>query len=106
MSLQRDALWWHTPNEGKRGWRAQRDFKALGSKAGVPDIMLVHQSKAYAIELKAAKGRLTPAQNQFHASLTQAGVPVATCRSERDVVDQLQAWGLLQRKVILWDEDK
>lgn len=96
--LPDDALWFHVPNEGKRGWHAQRSFKRLGARAGVPDIIIMRGGKAWCIELKSAKGKLTAAQRAFHVLLERAGIPVKVCRDRAEVMMALSGWGLLQKR--------
>ena len=51
----------HSPNEGRRGWKAQRDIKSHGTLAGWPDLEILHQGQTYFVEIKTLKGRITPA---------------------------------------------
>jgi hypothetical protein len=47
------------------GWRSRVEaaiMKGFGVKAGVPDIIAIRDGRAFALELKAPGGRLTPAQ--------------------------------------------
>lgn len=60
-------------------------LSGLGMKKGVPDIILIHDSRAHFIELKSAKGVLSPAQREVHEALARAGCPVAVCRNIDDV---------------------
>ena len=56
-------------------------LKGMGMKAGVPDILIVYDSRAYWCELKAPKGTLSEVQKEVHAALWQAKTPVAVIRS-------------------------
>tara|TARA_B100000315_G_scaffold246118_1_gene273036 strand:+ start:1139 stop:1498 length:360 start_codon:yes stop_codon:yes gene_type:complete len=89
------AVLHHSPNEGKRGWKAQRDIKSHGTKAGWPDLEILHHGKTYFVELKSSKGRLTPRQKLCHEQLQQAGFHVETCRSLDEVLTCCQKWGLI-----------
>src|SRR3990172_10230190 len=78
----------HVPNEGRRTWAAGKRMKAAGLVAGVPDFLILGGGQwyggkglCYGIELKSAKGRLSPAQAAFHDRLAAVGVPVAVCKS-------------------------
>ena len=55
-------VWWHTPNGGTRGAAEAGRFKALGVKAGVPDLIAIHNGRVFGLELKAPGGRVSPAQ--------------------------------------------
>lgn len=50
------------PNDGRRGWNAQRLFKKLGGRRGVPDLVIPVAIKPYHglyIEFKRTKGSVT-----------------------------------------------
>ena len=60
-----NALWTHIPNEGRRTPFERFKLKHLGTKAGVPDLMIFTPNKHYnglAIELKYKKNK--PTANQ------------------------------------------
>ena len=63
LSLQYPtALFTHVPNEGKRTKFEQFKLKYLGTKPGVPDVMIFNPNKHYnglAIELKAGYNKPT-----------------------------------------------
>lgn len=68
--------------------------KALGMKAGLPDLWFYWpQKQCGAIELKATKGRLSDTQEIMHARLRKAGVMVDIARSLDGVIDTLKTWG-------------
>jgi hypothetical protein len=56
------VFFWHTPNEGKRGFVNAAALKAMGMTAGVPDLIILKAGNLHALELKAPGGRLTPSQ--------------------------------------------
>lgn len=94
LALPADAIWHHSPNEGKRGWRAQAAIKREGVRAGWPDIEIVWQGRVYFIELKAPKRNLSPAQKALHPRLRAAGALVMTCRTPEEVETILSLWGV------------
>lgn len=94
VALDPRVFWFHPVNEGKRGWRAQHDFKRFGGRSGIPDVCLIHEGRAYCLELKTAKGTLSTAQKACHADLAIAGVPVVVCRSLLDVEAALREFGI------------
>lgn len=62
------------PNGGGRSSARTGAFlKAMGLRAGAPDIVLVVEGHAHGLELKAAKGRLSPAQKQAASEWEGAG---------------------------------
>ena len=91
-ALPYDAFWWHTPNGGGRSKAEAGIFKALGVKAGFPDIGIVWRSSWYFIELKATRGRVSDAQDDVLGILSRNGAFTAICRSPEAVEHQLQTW--------------
>lgn len=67
--------WTHPPNGGWRNIVTARRLKLLGTRPGCPDLILwtpppnVPSKVGTAIEMKAAKGRVSPEQRQFMAEL-------------------------------------
>lgn len=55
------------------------------SRHGVPDILAVVNGRLLGIEAKSAKGRTSPAQEQFRQDLETAGGVYAVCRDVPDV---------------------
>ena len=92
LKLPADAVVHHSPNEGRRGWRAQAEIKATGVTAGWPDIEIVHGGRVYFLEVKSHKGRLSPRQKGVIANLERAGAPVVVVRSIDDAVAALKMW--------------
>lgn len=84
----------HPANEGKRSVVAGARLKAMGLLPGAYDVMICGESRAWAIELKSATGRVTKAQAAFAAMLDRAGIPNAVCRSLDDVAEFLRGHGL------------
>lgn len=67
----------HTPSEGRRGYRQQNAIKQMGVRKGVPDLMLPLPTgcayKGIAMELKAPGKKPTPEQAAFLIYLRHAG---------------------------------
>jgi hypothetical protein len=72
----------------------------LGTRAGVPDLELVHKcaqcgfARASFVELKAKNGRLSADQQQMHWKLQDCGAPVLLCRTLDEVATGLRALGI------------
>lgn len=66
-------VWWHTPNGGRRRPVAAAIFSGLGVRPGVSDLILLHDGRAFALELKTDDGRPTGAQMQFISEFRAAG---------------------------------
>jgi hypothetical protein len=86
----------HVPNGG---WRSRVEgaiLKAIGTVAGVPDIICIFQGRVYALELKAGRGRLTDVQRVVHDRLREAGANVAVAHGIDQALAQLERWQLLR----------
>lgn len=94
MALPGDCFWTFINNGMKRGKAAGGKAKAMGMRAGTPDLMFVYRGKALFIEMKAGKGKESPTQIECHGLLAMAGAPVATCRSVDEVIFTLKGWGV------------
>jgi hypothetical protein len=89
-------LWWHTPNGGYRNAGEAGRFRALGVKAGVPDLLALHGGRLFALELKAERGRVSQAQEAMLADLEAAGATVAVAYGLDDALATFVRWGLLR----------
>ena len=92
VALPAGAIHHHSPNEGRRGWKAQRAIKQQGVRPGWPDIEIIWKGRAYFVELKFGKNKLTPAQKNTIQALRDCGSPVALCRTIGDVHSFLKAY--------------
>jgi hypothetical protein len=86
----------HVPNGGQRRPIEAAIFKALGVRAGVSDLLLWHEGKSFALELKAEGGRATEAQRQFLADMERAGAFTCLAESLDRALATLEKWGLLR----------
>jgi hypothetical protein len=81
------------------GWRSPVEaaiFKSLGVVAGIPDIIIFYSGRCFALELKAAGGRLTPTQIDTQARMRAAGVMVGTAIGIDAALELFERWGLLR----------
>src|SRR5438477_8050791 len=77
-------VYWHTPNGAFLGGKRSRKgisiqgaiMKGMGARAGVSDLIAVHRSKIYALELKAGKGATTTEQDRFLQDMATQGAMV------------------------------
>ena len=92
--LPKDAVFWHTPNGGSRHMHEAVKLKSMGVKPGIPDIFIYWKTQLYAIELKAAKGRVSPEQTDMLDKLWSQGCEFKVCRSKDDVRDACTLWGI------------
>lgn len=97
-------VFWHTPQGAFYGGKRNKKgasiqgaiMKAMGTRAGVSDIIAVHQGKIYALELKAEGGRATESQLEFIADIDRAGAFTALVEGLDAALATLEAWGLLR----------
>jgi len=94
------TFWFHPANGGKRSMREAKSFKAMGVVAGVPDLILIKDGHVYGLELKAAKGRLSPAQRATQEAMHDAGVLIWVAKGLDEALYALEFWGLLRRQVV------
>jgi hypothetical protein len=84
------------------GWRSKAEgarLKALGVTPGIPDLCLIAPiGRVFFIEVKTARGKLSPEQRKIHEWLTAIGVGVAVCRSVDDARWALRAWNIPTRE--------
>ncbi|WP_442894952.1 VRR-NUC domain-containing protein [Bradyrhizobium sp. AZCC 1578] len=95
------VFFWHTPNEGKRGWVNAAALKAMGMTAGVPDLLILKAGQLHALELKAPGGRLTPSQRLILERMESCGAQTAVAHSIDEALVTLEFWGILKRSVQL-----
>ncbi|MBL8565883.1 MAG: VRR-NUC domain-containing protein [Hyphomicrobiaceae bacterium] len=86
----------HVPNGEARGAGLGGKLKALGTRAGMPDLIALHAGQFYALELKREGGRLTESQRQTLADLEAAGALTAVAYGLDDALGRLSSWGLLR----------
>lgn len=93
-----EALYFAVPNGGKRSAVEAAIMKGLGVKAGVADLCILWRCPEWRlgtagfIELKADKGRLSPAQRDFGISCKAVGSHWAEARSVDEVEAILLRW--------------
>ncbi len=71
--------------------------KAMGLRSGTPDIVMCWKGRLVGIDLKAGRGRLSPAQRETHDAITLASGVVTTCRTLDDVAAFLATLGVPSR---------
>jgi len=90
-----DGPWWTAVNPVPAKSRAAAgSSKAMGLRAGPPDIVLCRKGRLVGIELKAGRGRPSQVQLDTHEAIVLAGGIVATCRSLDDVAAFLATLGI------------
>ena len=85
------------PNAGARGLATAARMKAEGLTAGVADLcVMLPGGKVGWLELKAAKGRQSPAQVAFEDICEVLGHPYATAHTLDGAITVLKQWGALK----------
>ena len=101
MVLDYSGLTWcHVPNGGNRSARTGALMKAMGAKAGVPDVLIFSHGTVeghsqgfgppLAIELKVGKNKPTPAQLKWMESLRACGWRCDVCYTLDEVLALLR----------------
>lgn len=90
VALPPDAVWWHTPNQRgtRQKWENQL-LKGLGTKAGIPDVLILWSGELFCIELKAKGQYFSKAQKETRARLQIAG---AAYGEEKRSLDSVIRW--------------
>lgn len=85
----------HYPSGGKRPRGEAGKLKAMGTKKGVPDLMLPKRNGRWtglAIELKSATGRVSTEQQEWLAALAEEGYLTCVARTLREFQETLNTY--------------
>lgn len=88
-------LLFHVPNGGKRNAAEAARFKAMGVKAGVPDLCLPVPRNGFAglyIEMKYGKNRTTKEQEKWITALRKQGYKVLICYGGEAATKELESY--------------
>lgn len=75
--------------------RIMNFMKKMGFLPGVSDIIIMHNGKAYCMELKTYKGVQSDAQKLFMKNVLLCGIDYAVVRSFEDAVECMRIWGIV-----------
>jgi hypothetical protein len=89
-------FWFHVPNGGSRRPIEAAILKAMGVRAGVPDLLVIKNGRTFGLELKAEGGGATDAQRLAHEEMRSAGAEVVVAVGLDAALEQLEGWGLLR----------
>jgi hypothetical protein len=85
----------HFPSGGKRSRITGAILKKMGTRAGVPDLLLICEGRIFGIELKnGTRGRLSDAQIATHSAMRRAGAIIGVAGTLGEVNDLLSEWGI------------
>lgn len=85
----------HSPNGGRRNLREAARFKAMGTRAGFPDLILLLPTKlhhALFIEMKTATGRQQPTQKVFQKKVEAHGYKYIIVRSIEQFIEEVKKY--------------
>lgn len=94
LALPDDAVAFHPANGEARNPVTAARLKGMGVVPGVPDLVLIWKGRAIGIELKTARGRVSPSQKAMAERWTLAGGLYHVCRSVEDVEEFLACCGV------------
>ena len=86
----------HPPNGGYRRRTEAAIFSGLGVRPGVADLLLWHDGKSFALELKAPGSRATKAQLAFLSDMERAGASTCLAEGLDPALRVLERWQLLR----------
>lgn len=85
----------HIPNGGQRSAAAGAFMKRLGTKAGMPDLMLmVAPGRTIFFEMKATNGYASPSQQAMAQRMQMLGFSIALVHSIDETKNALKALGV------------
>jgi hypothetical protein len=90
----------HVPNGGYRKPIEAAILKGLGVRAGVPDVIALHDGKFFALELKAPGGRPTANQLEAITAINDAGGYAAWTDDLDRALAMLEMWGVLRPNAV------
>jgi hypothetical protein len=90
----------HPANGGYRKPAEAAILQSLGVRPGASDLLLWHDNRSFALELKAEGGRATEAQLQFLADMKNAGAFAGVAVGLDDALTFLEGWQLLRGRVV------
>lgn len=86
-------------NEGKRSAALGLEYKRQGMRPGAPDLLiLVPGRAALGLELKTAKGKLSPEQKQFALDWEAAGGVYVPAYGLSEALETLEIHGAIKRQ--------
>jgi hypothetical protein len=86
----------HPANGGYRKPIEAAIMKGMGVVSGVPDLIAIHKSRCYALEIKTVGGKPTSKQLEAIAAMEAAGAFTAIAEGLDRALAILEAWGLLR----------
>ncbi len=93
-----DVIAFAVPNGSPKSKRTGARFKAQGLVPGIADLCFVlTDGSAAFLELKSAKGRMSPEQRSFASKCERMKVPFAVANNIDDALSILRGWGVFDK---------
>ena len=97
LAAKPEIIYAAIPNGGFRHIRVAASLKNEGVRRGTPDIFFcLPGGKVAWLEMKNAKGRLTPEQEAFRDGVRKLGHEWAMARSVDEAIPHLTRWGVMK----------
>jgi hypothetical protein len=97
FNAAKGVIFYAVPNGEYRSKRTLAKLKGMGVRAGVADIAFVLPGgRAAFLELKSLRGYPSPEQRVFRADVEATGALYAIARTQEEVTDILNSWGVLR----------
>lgn len=97
LAAKPEIIYAAIPNGGFRHIRVAASLKNEGVRRGTPDIFFcLPEGRIAWLEMKAAKGRLTPEQEAFRDGVQALGHHWAMARSVDEAIPHLTKWGVMR----------
>lgn len=85
----------HSPNGGKRNAKEAARFKAMGVRAGFPDLILLYPNLSHpflALELKSEKGKQSPYQKEYQSLIESVGGKYVVIRTLDEFIREIEEY--------------
>jgi VRR-NUC domain len=96
LRAPKDAFYFHPFSGGARRPIEAAIYKSLGAIAGLPDVIVIHRSRVFCLELKSTTGKLSETQRTTHDRMRASGALVEVAHGIDQALEQLTGWGLLR----------
>jgi len=70
-------------------------LKKMGLTPGVSDLIVLHNGRAFCLEVKTGTGRQSAAQVTFQTAVERIGVPYQVVRSVDEAIETLITWEVI-----------
>jgi len=70
-------------------------LKKMGLTPGVSDLIVLHNGRAFCLEVKTGTGRQSAAQVTFQTAVERIGVPYQVVRSVDEAIEMLITWEVI-----------